>query len=284
MGIMDSRREDDAIQRRYLKEINRYPLLSAEEEIDLAREARNGDVEARRKLIVANLRLVITIARTFSSYGVPFLDLVEEGNLGLIKAVGRFDPDRGFRFSTYASWWIRQSIVRAISNSSRTIRIPIHVFQLMTRYISLSQEAGIEKLSTEDKAKRLKISTKRYRMLVELVENIRALDLASSIDAYEQLTRSIEPETGTDPEKIILQQMENESFAEIMERLSDREKLILRIRYGFDDGEPHTLAETGNAVKVSRERVRQLEMRALRKLRSLLGGSREASENRKEER
>jgi RNA polymerase primary sigma factor len=281
---MDSKREDDALQRRYLKEINRYPLLSADEEVDLARKARNGDVEARKKLIVANLRLVITIARTFSTYGVPFLDLVEEGNLGLIKAVGRFDPERGFRFSTYASWWIRQSIVRAISNSSRTIRIPIHIFQLMTRYISLMQEAGIEKLSTEEKAQRLKISTKRFRMLVELVENIRALDLASSIDAYEQLTRSIEPEAGTDPEKIILQQMENESFAEIMERLSDREKLILRIRYGFDDGEPHTLAETGDAVKVSRERVRQLEMRALRKLRLLLGGSREASDDRKERR
>lgn len=284
MGTMDSRREDDTLQRRYLKEINRYPLLSADEEVDLARKARNGDVEARKKLIVANLRLVITIARTFSTYGVPFLDLVEEGNLGLIKAVGRFDPERGFRFSTYASWWIRQSIVRAISNSSRTIRIPIHIFQLMTRYISLMQEAGIEKLSTEEKAQRLKISTKRFRMLVELVENIRALDLASSIDAYEQLTRSIEPEAGTDPEKIILQQMENESFAEIMERLSDREKLILRIRYGFDDGEPHTLAETGEAVKVSRERVRQLEMRALRKLRLLLGGSREASDDRKERR
>jgi RNA polymerase primary sigma factor len=282
MGIMESKREEDALQRRYLKEINRYPLLSAEEEIDLARKARDGDWEARKRLIVANLRLVITIARSFSSYRVPFLDLVEEGNLGLIKAVGKFDPDRGFRFSTYASWWIRQAIVRAISNSSRTIRIPIHIFQLMTRYIALGQEPGIEKLSAGDKAKRLKISMKRYRMLEELVENIRALDLASSIDAYEQLTRSIEPESGTDPEKIILQQMENESFAEIMERLSDREKLILRIRYGFDDGEPHTLAETGDAVNVSRERVRQLEMRALRKLRFLLGGSREDSENRKE--
>jgi len=284
MGTMDSKREDDPLQRRYLKEINRYPLLSADEEVDLARKARNGDVEARRSLIVANLRLVITIARTFSTYGVPFLDLVEEGNLGLIKAVGKFDPDRGFRFSTYASWWIRQAIVQAISNSSRTIRIPIHIFQLMTRHIALGQEPGIEKLSMEERAKRLKISAKRYRMLVELVENIRALDLASSIDAYEQLTRSIEPEAGTDPEKIILQQMENESFAEIMERLSDRERLILRIRYGFDDGEPHTLAETGDAVKVSRERVRQLEMRALRKLRVLLGGSREVHEDHEEKR
>ncbi|MFA4947248.1 MAG: RNA polymerase sigma factor RpoD/SigA [Candidatus Krumholzibacteriia bacterium] len=281
---MDSKREDDGLQIRYLKEINRYPLLSAQEEVDLARKARDGDVEARRTLIVANLRLVITIARTFLSYRVPFLDLVEEGNLGLIKAVGKFDPDRGFRFSTYASWWIRQAMVRAISDSSRTIRIPIHIFQLMTRYVALGQEPRIEKLSMEEKAKRLKISVKRYRMIEELVENIKALDLASSIDAYEQLTRSIEPETGTDPEKIILQQMENESFAEIMERLSDREKLILRIRYGFNDGEPHTLAETGDAVNVSRERVRQLEMRALRKLRILLGGARESHEDQKERR
>lgn len=281
---MDSERDEDALQRRYLREINRYPLLSPEEEVDLARRARGGDAEARRKLIVANLRLVITIARTFSTYGVPFLDLVEEGNLGLIKAVGRFDPDRGFRFSTYASWWIRQSIVRAISTYSRTIRIPIHIFQLMSRYVALGQEQGFEKLTREEKAKRLKISLKRYRMLEELVENIRALDLASSIDAYEQLTRSIEPEEASNPERIILQQMENESFAEIMERLSDREKLVLRIRYGFDDGETHTLAETGETVKVSRERVRQLEMRALRKLRVLLEVSQESRDDGRDKR
>ncbi len=280
---MDPKRDEDALQRHYLREINRYPLLSPDEEIDLARRARGGDGEARRKLIVANLRLVITIARTFSTYGVPFLDLVEEGNLGLIKAVGKYDPDRGFRFSTYASWWIRQSIVRAISTYSRTIRIPIHIFQLMTRYVALGQEPGFERLMREEKAKRLKISLKRYRMLEQLVENIRALDLASSIDAYEQLTRSIEPEEAANPERIILQQMENENFAEIMERLSDREKLVLRIRYGFDDGEPHTLAETGEAVNVSRERVRQLEMRALRKLRVLLDVSKEPPDDREED-
>ena len=284
MAAMDSEREGNALQRRYLEEINRYPLLTPGEEIDLARKTRGGDIEARRKLIVSNLRLVITIARTFSSHGVPFLDLVEEGNLGLIKAVGMFDPDRGFRFSTYASWWIRQSIVRAIADYSRTIRIPIHIFQLMTRYVALSQEKGIEKLSPEDKARRLGISRKRFRMLEELVENIRALDLASSIDAYEQLARTTEPESGSDPEKIILQQMENESFAEIIERLSDKEKMIIRIRYGFDDGEPHTLAETGETMDVSRERVRQLEMRALRKLRVLLDVSRESKEHQEEER
>ena len=284
METMDSERDGNALQRRYLEEINRYPLLTPEEEVDLARRARSGDPEARRKLIVANLRLVITIARTFSTHGVPFLDLVEEGNLGLIKAVGMFDPERGFRFSTYASWWIRQSIVRAIANYSRTIRIPIHIFQLMTRYVALSQEVGIEKLSPEEKAQRLGISRKRFRMLEELIENIRALDLASSIDAYEQLTRAAEPESGSDPEAIILQQMENESFAEIMERLSDKEKMIIRIRYGFDDGEPHTLAETGETMEVSRERVRQLEMRALRKLRVLLDVSRESKEHQEEER
>jgi len=281
---MESKREPDELQRRYLEEINRYPLLSAGEEVELARLARAGDLEARKKLIVANLKLVITIARSFSTYGVPFLDLVEEGNLGLIKAVSKFDPEKGFRFSTYASWWIRQAIVRAISDSSRTIRIPIHVFQLMTRYVFLAQEPDSEKLTGQEKAKRLKISLKRYRMLEELVENIRALDLASSLDSYTQLARAIEPTAGTDPEKIILQQMEHEGFAELMERLSDRERLILRLRFGFDDGEPHTLAETGEELKVSRERVRQLEVRALRKLRILLEPDRRSRTGHKEER
>jgi RNA polymerase primary sigma factor len=281
---MEPKREPDEIQSRYLKEINRYPLLSAEEEVELARSARTGDLDARKRLIVGNLKLVITIARSFSTYGVPFLDLVEEGNLGLIKAVSKFDPEKGFRFSTYASWWIRQAIVRAISDYSRTIRIPIHVFQLMTRYVALSQEPGTEKLTGQEKAERLKISLKRYRMLEELVESIRALDLASSLDSYAQLARAIEPTAGTDPEKIILQQMEHEGFAELMERLSDRERLILRLRYGFDDGEPHTLAETGQELKVSRERVRQLEVRALRKLRILLEPDRKSRTGHKEER
>ncbi|MDD4857592.1 MAG: RNA polymerase sigma factor RpoD/SigA [Candidatus Krumholzibacteria bacterium] len=283
MERMESKREVDGLQGRYLKEVNRYPLLAPEEEIDLARKVRGGDLEARKKLIVSNLRLVITIARSFTTYGVPFLDLVEEGNLGLIKAVSKYDPERGFRFSTYASWWIRQAMVRAISNYSRTIRIPIHVFQLMIRYVSLSQEPGNEKLTMEERAKKLKVSVKRYRMLEELVENIRALDFSSSLDAYEQLTRSIEPATDTNPEKIVLQQMEHEALAELMERLSSREKLILRIRYGFYDGELHTLAETGEELNVSRERVRQLETRALRKLRILLEPTRERRKCNKEE-
>lgn len=259
---------DDKLQKRYFREIGRYPLLTHAEEIDLARKLHKGDDEARRMLILCNLKLVITIAKSYMTYHIPFLDLIEEGNLGLIKAVSRYDPERGFRFSTYASWWIKQSIVRAISNYSRTIRIPIHIFQLMTKYVAIGDQ--LTGLSCEEKAEKLNISPKKCRMIEELIGNIKALDLASSKDTFNQLSRSEETESVSDPEKIILQQIEHENLGKLMERLSDREKLIIKIRYGFDDGEPHTLAETGEVMKVSRERVRQLEMRALRKLKCLL--------------
>lgn len=265
-GTMKS--EIDGIQRRYFKDISKYPVLTKKEEIDLARRARAGDEDARRKIILSNLKLVITIAKSYIPYGVPFFDLIEEGNIGLIKAVSRFDPEMGFRFSTYSSWWIRQSIVRAISNHSRTIRIPIHIFQLMSRYIGLEEKG--KDLTIDEKAARLKISRKKYRMVEELVQNIRALDVANSLDTYKQLVQIEDPNKLNNPEQIILKQIEHEKLADILERLSERERLIIRIRYGFDDGEPHTLAETGKVVHVSRERVRQLEMRALRKLRFLL--------------
>lgn len=265
---MGDRNEIEKLQKRYFREISRYPLLTREEEVDLARRARTGDEDARRRLILSNLKLVITIAKSYASYGVPFLDLIEEGNLGLIKAVSRFDPELGYRFSTYSSWWIRQAIVRAISNHSRTIRIPIHVFQLMTKFVSVEED--FRNLDVEERASRLGVSMKKYRMLEELVRNIRALDVSSSIDTYKRLATRFEPTAKTTPEKIIMQQMEHEHLQELLERLSDRERLILKIRYGFDDGEPHTLAETGKVVHVSRERVRQLEMRALKKLRCLL--------------
>lgn len=258
------------IQRRYFEDINKYPLLSHEEEIELARRAREGDEEARKRLILGNLKLVITIARNYITYGVPFLDLIEEGNLGLIKAVSRFDPDRGFKFSTYAAWWIKQSIVRAISNYSRTIRIPIHIFNLMSKYIALEKSDDFNELTLEEKAKRLNISNKRFRMLEKLIRDIRALDLSNSVDTFDQLARALKSEATSDPEHILMQQIEYEYLENLMSRLSERERLILRIRYGFDDGEPHTLAETGKVVKISRERVRQLEMRALRKLRCLI--------------
>ena len=265
---MSAKRLDDDIQRQYFNDISKYPILTAEEERDLARKARDGDEKARKKLIVSNLRLVITIAKAYASYGVPFLDLIEEGNLGLIKAVSRFDPEKGFRFSTYSSWWIRQSIVRAISNYSRTIRIPIHVFQLMSKYVAV--ESSKEHGSPEEKATALGISKKRFKMLERLIRNIRALDLSSSIDTYSQLATNLEAVDPSDPETIVLSQIEHEELSALLDRLSEREKLIIKVRYGFEDGVPMTLAETGKLIHVSRERVRQLEMRALKKLKFLV--------------
>ncbi|UCF05431.1 MAG: sigma-70 family RNA polymerase sigma factor [bacterium] len=265
---MVDKKEDNITQQRYFRDIGKYPLLTQAEEIELGRRVQAGDAEAKRKLILSNLKLVINIAKSYASHNIPFLDLIEEGNMGLIKAVGRFDPEKGFRFSTYASWWIKQAIARAISNYSHTIRIPIHIFQLMTRYVAL--EETLAGCSIQERARKLSISEKRYRMIEELVRSIRALDLASGLDTYTQLASSPEAVIGADPEKIILKQIEHEKLTDLLERLSEREKLIIKIRYGFDDGEPHTLAETGERVHVSRERVRQLEMRALHKLRSLL--------------
>jgi RNA polymerase primary sigma factor len=281
---METNRDDDAVERRYFADLGRYPLLTAEEETELAREARNGDAEARKRLILGNLKLVVAIAKGYASSGIPLLDLVEEGNIGLIKSVARFDPDKGFRFSTYASWWIRQAIVRAIANQARTIRIPINVFHLMTRYIALEQTPDGERLLSDERAERLGISLRRCRMLEELVGNIRALDLASSLDAYDELARSESVEDGGrgSPEDIVLRQLESEGIEDLLERLSDRERLILRIRYGLSDGEPHSLAETGAVAHVSRERVRQIERRALRKLKLLLMPLKRAKSRRKE--
>jgi RNA polymerase primary sigma factor len=272
---MTLKHADDDIQRQYFDDISRYPVLSAEEERDLARKARDGDENARRKLIVSNLKLVITIAKSYASYGVPFLDLIEEGNLGLIKAVSRFDPEKGFRFSTYSSWWIRQAIVRAISNYSRTIRIPIHIFQLMSKYVAI--ERSEEYTTSEERASALGVSKKRFKMLEQLVCNIRALDLSSSIDTYSQLATNLEAVDPSDPETIVLSQIEHEELSALLDRLSDREKLIVKVRYGFEDGVPKTLAETGKLIHVSRERVRQLEMRALKKLKFLVEPDRTGS-------
>ena len=265
---MSERSDIESLEKRYFSDINKYPLLTHEQEIDLARKARKGDEDARRKLILSNLKLVITIAKGYTGYNVPFLDLIEEGNLGLIKAVGRYDPEKGFRFSTYASWWIRQAIVRAISTHSRTIRIPIHIFQLMTKYVALDEK--MKGLTVEEKAAMLGISRKRFNMLEKLIRNIRELDVSSSLETFSLLSRTAVSESDADPEKLILQLIENEELTDLLERLSEREKLIIRVRYGLEDGKPHTLAETGEVIHVSRERVRQLEMRALKKLRFLL--------------
>jgi len=265
---MKESKDIEDLKKRYFLEVSKYPRLSKDEEIDLARKARKGDEEAKKKLIICNLRPVISIAKSYTGHNISFLDLIEEGNMGLIKAVERFDPERGFRFSTYSSWWIKQSISRAVSNYSRTIRIPIHIFKLISRYFELKSKKV--NLSLEEQIEQLGVSKKKFIMLEELIRNIKALDISSSLDMYNQLADNMQVENEVNPETIILRQIENEEFSKLIERLSEREQYILKIRYGFIDGETHTLSSIGKTMDVSRERVRQVEKRALRKLKTLI--------------
>ncbi|MDZ7859926.1 MAG: RNA polymerase sigma factor RpoD/SigA [Candidatus Krumholzibacteriota bacterium] len=260
-------------QQRYFLEVGKYPRLTKEEEIDLARKVQQGDEEAKKRLIMCNLRLVISIAKSYRTYNISFLDLIEEGNMGLIKAVDKYDPERGFRFSTYSSWWIKQSISKAVSNYSRTIRIPIHILKLISSYFELKNSR--DNLDIDEQIKQLGISRNKFIMLEELIMNIKALDMSSSIDTYNQLADDFQVEDDVNPEKIILRQIENEELADIIERLSEREKYILKIRYGLLDGETHTLASIGERINVSRERVRQIEKRALGKLKLLIDSQEE---------
>ncbi|UCF79259.1 MAG: sigma-70 family RNA polymerase sigma factor [Candidatus Eiseniibacteriota bacterium] len=266
----------------YLREIGRYPLLTAAEETRLGEAFRSGDEEARRRLILSNLRLVVRIAKFYRNRGVDLLDLIEEGNLGLIAAVDRFDPKRGSRFSTYASWWIRQSVVRGIANYARTIRIPVHVFQLVNRYISAEKLLVTELArlpSVEEIALQMGESLRKVERVRSLIGGIKSLDYDLVSEAYGDLAQYEPLLAVPSPEEMVELQLEHERLGRLMGRLPGREEKILRIRYGFHDGRPHTLAETGALFGVSRERVRQIEKRALSRLRKFI----ESAERRKED-
>jgi RNA polymerase primary sigma factor len=264
---------DYDIQTRYLNEINRYALLKPEEEISLGKRIAEGDEEAKRDLILANLRLVVTIAKRYMGQGLTFLDVVEEGNLGLIRAAAKFDYSKGFRFSTYASWWIKQSITRAVANHAKSIRIPIHIYQLINRYLRLEEHRGIEGLNESVAADELGVSTKKIRLVKSLIHGIRTEELTVTAEALHKLSADAVHEASTNPERMITLQLESEKVAEYMERyLSERELIILRTRFGLEDGKPRTLAETGKLIGVSRERIRQIERRALQKLKLMLSG------------
>jgi RNA polymerase primary sigma factor len=266
---------DYDIQTRYLNEINRYALLKPEEEISLGRRIAEGDEEAKRELILANLRLVVTIAKRYMGQGLPFLDLVEEGNLGLIRAAAKFDYAKGFRFSTYASWWIKQSITRAIASHAKSIRIPIHIYQLINRYLRLEEQRGGKALDERTAADELGVTTKKVRLVRSLIHGIRAEELTVTAEALHKLSADAVYGASTNPERMISLQLESEKVAEYMERyLSERELIILRTRFGLEDGKPRTLAETGRLIGVSRERIRQIERRALQKLKLMLSGGR----------
>ena len=260
--------------RLYLKEIGRYPLLTPEEEQHYGREMLEGTTphnrsEARKKMIVSNLRLVVRIARAYSGHAVPFQDIIEEGNLGLIAGVDRFDYKRGFRFSTYGSWWIKQAMARGVANQSRTVRIPFHVVQLVNRYLAtesrLRHRTGHLPTMAEV-ADELNEPVKRLERIRHLITSIKNLDYESSWEAMGALADMELADPPVDFEKQIEHLLEYERLNRLLGRLSDREELLLRIRFGFDDGQAHSLADTGVRLGVSRERVRQIEKASLQKL------------------
>lgn len=258
---------------RYLDDIGRIPLMTHAELLDAARRARAGDADARKRIILANLRLVVHLARGYRARGMPMLDLIEEGNLGLIHATDRFEPERGLRFSTYAAIWIRQSILRGIADQARAVRIPVQMLQQVNRFVRAERELrhilGREP-RVDEVADRMKISAGRGERLAGLVSGLRSLDEGAGIDAFEQL--SSEDLGGAPPsvEHLVDLQLEHEKIDRLLRTLSQREEQVIRIRYGFFDGVARTLAQTGEHFGISRERVRQIESRALDKLRSAM--------------
>jgi RNA polymerase primary sigma factor len=257
----------------YLNEIGRVPLLAHQELLDLSGRVQRGDESARKRVILANLRLVVHIARSYRNRGLPMLDLIEEGNLGLIHAVDRFEPERGLHFSTYASIWIRQSILRGIAEQARSVRIPVQMFQQVNRYARVERvlraKLGREPRS-EELAREMNISTARAERLAGLLAGLRSLDEGSTMEAFERLSAEDLGESPPSVERLVELQLEHEKVDTLLRSLSQREEQILRIRYGFYDGVARTLAQTGAHFGITRERVRQIEARALEKLREAI--------------
>ncbi|HHS83989.1 MAG TPA: RNA polymerase sigma factor RpoS [Gammaproteobacteria bacterium] len=259
--------------RLYLSEIGFSPLLSAEEEVHYARLALQGDESARNHMIESNLRLVVKIARRYLNRGLPLLDLIEEGNLGLIRAVEKFDPERGFRFSTYATWWIRQTIERAIMNQTRTIRLPIHVVKELNVYLRaarhLAQTEGGEP-TPEDVARFLDKPAEEVTRMMGFNERIASVDEPLGRDTEKSMLESIPDEGNTDPAEI-LQDDDMQSHMEVwLSQLNDKQREVVTRRFGLDGRGISTLEEVGNEIGVTRERVRQIQMEALRRLRQIL--------------
>ena len=263
---------DDSV-RLYLREIGKIPLLSAEEEMDLARRIVEGDKKAKDKMAEANMRLVVSIAKRDSGRGLDFLDLIQEGNTGLLRAVEKFDPDKGFKFSTYATWWIRQAITRAIADQARTIRIPVHMVETINKLLrtqrrmtqELNREPTIEELSKE-----LDMEPEKIEYVIKIKQDISSLDAGVGRDGEDDdsvLQDFIVDEDTVSPEDSASNQLLKEQVQEILSSLSDREQKIVRMRFGLDNGKNHTLEEVGQEFAVTRERIRQIEATALAKLR-----------------
>ena len=263
---------DDSV-RLYLREIGKIPLLNAEEELALAQKVVAGDKRAKDQMAEANMRLVVSIAKRYSGRGLDFLDLIQEGNTGLLRAVEKFDPDKGFKFSTYATWWIRQAITRAIADQARTIRIPVHMVETINKLLrtqrrmtqDLNREPSIEEL-----AKELEMEPEKVEYVMKIKQDIHSLDAGVGRDGDDEdsvLGDFIEDEDAASPEDSAASQLLKEQVQDILGVLTEREQKIVKMRFGLEDGKSHTLEEVGQEFAVTRERIRQIEAKALTKLR-----------------
>lgn len=263
---------DDSV-RLYLREIGKIPLLSAEEELALAQKVVAGDKRAKDKMAEANMRLVVSIAKRYSGRGLDFLDLIQEGNTGLLRAVEKFDPDKGFKFSTYATWWIRQAITRAIADQARTIRIPVHMVETINKLLRtqrrMTQELNREP-TIEELAKELEMEPEKVEYVIKIKQDITSLDAGVGRDGEDEdsvLGDFIEDEDGATPEESATSQLLKEQVQAVLSTLSEREQKIVKMRFGLENGKSHTLEEVGQEFAVTRERIRQIEAKALAKLR-----------------
>lgn len=263
---------DDSV-RLYLREIGKIPLLSAEEELALAQKVVAGDKRAKDKMAEANMRLVVSIAKRYSGRGLDFLDLIQEGNTGLLRAVEKFDPDKGFKFSTYATWWIRQAITRAIADQARTIRIPVHMVETINKLLRtqrrMTQELNREP-TIEELGKELEMEPEKVEYVMKIKQDITSLDAGVGRDGDDEdsvLRDFIEDEDSATPEESAASQLLKEQVQSILSTLSDREQKIIKMRFGLENGKSHTLEEVGQEFAVTRERIRQIEAKALAKLR-----------------
>ncbi len=269
LNVTDGVSIEDPV-RMYLKEIGKVPLLSAEEETELAQRMEQGDEEAKKKLAEANLRLVVSIAKRYVGRGMLFLDLIQEGNLGLIKAVEKFDYSKGYKFSTYATWWIRQAITRAIADQARTIRIPVHMVETINKLVrvqrQLLQELGRE-ATPEEIAEKMDIPVERVREIQKISQEPVSLETPIGEEEDSHLGDFLPDENVPVPDEAAAFTMLKEQLIEVLGTLTDREQRVLKLRFGLEDGKARTLEEVGKEFKVTRERIRQIEAKALRKLR-----------------
>ena len=269
LSVPDGISLDDPV-RMYLKEIGKIPLLSSEDEIELAKEMELGNEEAQKRLAEANLRLVVSIAKRYVGRGMQFLDLIQEGNLGLIKAVEKFDYRKGYKFSTYATWWIRQAITRSIADQARTIRIPVHMVETINRLVRTSrqllQELGREP-TMEEIGKRVDMPAERVAEIMKMSQDPVSLETPVGEEEDSHLGDFIQDDHVTVPQDAAAYTLLHEQLMEVLGTLTEREQKVLRLRFGLDDGRPRTLEEVGKQFHVTRERIRQIEAKALRKLR-----------------